>query len=71
MNGYPKQLRRSVANRWVGGVCGGLGEYLGIDPVAVRVVYALLSILPIGFPGFIMCVIYLVLWLIIPEREYY
>ncbi len=41
---------------------------MGIDPVAVRVVYVLLSLLSAGFPG---SIIYLVLWIVIPEREYY
>lgn len=61
-------LRRSVYNRAIAGVCGGLGEYLGIDPTAVRVGYALLSFFSAAFPGVI---VYLILWAIIPEREYY
>ena len=68
MSSYPKLLRRSLANRWMGGVCGGLGEYFGIDPMAVRVGYVLLSILSAGFPGFL---VYVVLWFLIPQREYY
>jgi len=61
-------LRRSVANRQIAGVCGGLGEYLGIDPTTVRVVYALVSLLSAAFPGVL---VYVLLWAIIPEREYY
>ena len=68
MSGYPKLLRRSVANRYVAGVCGGFGEYFEIDPTVVRVGYVLLSILSVGFPGVL---VYLVLWLLIPERDYY
>ncbi len=68
MSSYPKLLRRSVADCWVAGVCGGLGEYFGLDPMAVRVGYVLLSILSVGFPGFL---VYLVLWFLIPAREYY
>ncbi len=61
-------LRRSAANRQVAGVCGGLGEYFGIDPTAVRVGYVLLSIFSAGFPGIF---VYVLLWILIPEREYY
>ena len=68
MTSYPRLLRRSVANRHVGGVCGGLAEYFGLDPTAVRAGYVLLSILSATFPGIL---IYFVLWLLIPEREYY
>ena len=68
MSDYPTLLRRSVHNRVLGGVCGGLAEYFGLDPVAVRVGYVLLSLLSAGFPG---TLVYIVLWLLIPEREYY
>ena len=68
MNSSGTILRRSAANREVAGVCGGLGEYLGVDPTVVRVAYVLLSIFSAGFPGFL---VYLLLWVLIPEREYY
>jgi len=61
-------LRRSVVNRTVAGVCGGLGEYFGLDPTLVRVAYALLTVFSGGFPGGL---VYLILWAVIPEREYY
>ena len=68
MRDHPTLLRRSVANRVIGGVCGGLGEYFGIDPTVVRVGYVLLSLLSAGFPG---TLVYIILWIVIPEREYY
>lgn len=61
-------LRRSVYNRQIAGVCGGLGEYFGIDPTAVRVGYVLCSIFSAAFPGIL---VYLLLWMLIPDREYY
>jgi len=63
-----QRLRRSLADRWIGGVCGGLGEYFDLDPTVVRVAYVLLSIFSAGFPGIL---VYLILWFLIPEREYY
>jgi phage shock protein C len=58
-----RQLRRSRTNRRLAGVCGGLGDYFGIDPTLVRIIFVLLG-LPGGAPGI---VLYLILWLIMPE----
>ena len=55
-----KRLYRSRSNRIIAGVCGGIGEYLNIDPVIVR-------ILAIIIPGF-GWVAYLVCALIIPSE---
>ncbi|MCP4592153.1 MAG: PspC domain-containing protein [bacterium] len=68
MSYHPNPLRRSVHDRWFGGVCAGLAEYFGLDPTVVRVAYLLLSIFSAGFPG---TLVYVVLWIVIPEREYY
>ncbi len=68
MSTYPRLLRRSVANRHIAGVCGGLAEFFGLDATVVRVAYVLLSVLSAGFPGVL---IYILLWVLIPEREYY
>ena len=53
--------------RQIAGVCGGIGEYLGLDPTVVRVGFVLASIFSAAFPGIR---IYLILWMPIPEREY-
>lgn len=50
----------------LGGVCGGIAEYLGWSPNAVRVAYVLLSFLMTGFPGLI---VYIVLWFLMPPAE--
>ncbi len=68
MSGYPRLLKRSVANRHIAGVCGGLAEYFGLDPTVMRVAYVLLSIFSAGLLGIL---VYIVLWVLIPEREYY
>lgn len=67
MSTLSRPLRRSVMNRQIAGVCGGLAEYLGWDPTLVRVAYVLLSICT-AFSGFL---VYIILWAVIPEREYY
>jgi phage shock protein C len=57
-------LRRSRRHRLIAGVCGGLAEWLGLDPTLVRVLYVVGSILSAAFPG---AVVYVVLWLVMPE----
>lgn len=59
-----KQLRRSRTNRMVAGVVGGLAEYWSVDPTLARAVYVVASILSAAFPGLL---VYVILWLIIPE----
>ncbi|MBR1564928.1 MAG: PspC domain-containing protein [Paludibacteraceae bacterium] len=60
-----KKLRKSQ-NKMIAGVCAGIGEYMGIDPTMVRVLYALLSVFSVGFPGL---VLYIILCLIMPAPE--
>ena len=59
-----KKLYRSVANRWLGGVCGGIGEYFNVDPTVVRVLYIIGTFLSMGFG----LLLYLILWIVIPEK---
>ena len=59
-------LRRSRRYRILGGVCGGIAEWLGWSPTVVRVLYILLSILSAGFPGIL---VYIVLWIVMPQEE--
>jgi len=58
-------LRRSRRQRILGGVCGGIAERLGVSPWLVRLVFALLTPLPI-FPGVL---VYVVLWVVVPAAE--
>jgi len=65
MGEYTRELRRSVSNRWVAGVCGGIADFFGLDPTLVRVVYVLLSLLTVAFPG---TLVYIILWILVPEE---
>ncbi len=58
-------LRRSTSDRMVAGVAGGLAQYFDLDPTLVRVLYVVGSILSVGFPGLL---VYLALWMVIPEE---
>ncbi|MFQ5789841.1 MAG: PspC domain-containing protein [Acidobacteriota bacterium] len=59
-----RALTRSHDQRLIAGVCGGIAEWLGWDPTIVRVLYVLLSVCSAGFPGIL---VYLVLWMVMPE----
>ncbi len=56
-------LRRSRNKRILVGVCGGLGEFFGINPLWFRLGF-ILTLLPGGIPGLIL---YLLFWIIIPS----
>ena len=62
MAGEVKRLYRSRRDRMLGGVCGGLAEYLDTDPTIIRLAFAL-SIL-LGGAGILA---YLVMWIVMPE----
>ena len=61
MSEESKKLVRSRSDRWLAGICGGLGQYFGADPTLVRVLFVLFA-LAFG-SGFLA---YLILWIIIP-----
>jgi phage shock protein PspC (stress-responsive transcriptional regulator) len=63
MSASRNPLHRSRRHRWIGGVCGGLAEWLGWSPLLVRFLYVVVSIVSVGFPG---TLAYLVLWIVIP-----
>lgn len=57
-------LYRSRKNAMIAGVCGGLADWLGWSPTAVRLLYILISILSVAFPGI---VVYVILWIVMPK----
>ena len=60
----PKQLYRTETNQVIAGVAGGLGEYFEIDPVLIRVLFILLTVM--GGSGILL---YILLWLVLPEKS--
>lgn len=58
----PRRLYRSKTDRVIAGVAGGLGEFLGVDPVWTRIAFVLLTI-----GGGAGVLIYLVMWLLLAE----
>jgi phage shock protein C len=59
-----KQLRRTTDDKIIAGVCGGLGRYFGVDPVLMRVIFAVTVVLT----GGLALLAYPVLWFLMPEE---
>ncbi|MDY5786107.1 MULTISPECIES: PspC domain-containing protein [unclassified Corynebacterium] len=59
----PKKLTRSLTDRWIAGVCGGIAQRYNIDATLVRLGFVALSLTGF-FPGIIA---YIVAWVIMPE----
>ena len=64
MGSESKKLYRSRTNRLIGGVCGGLGEFINIDPTIVRIVFVLGMLLGLG--SFFL--LYIFMYFIVPEE---
>lgn len=62
---HPVPLRRSRTDRMIAGVCAGLAHHFALDVSLVRVLYVLVSILSVAFPGIL---VYIILWIVIPEE---
>jgi phage shock protein PspC (stress-responsive transcriptional regulator) len=60
-----KRLQRSDDDRWIGGVCGGLAAYTGVDAGLIRLIVAVGTIL--GFGSLILA--YVVAWVIMPKAD--
>lgn len=58
------RLYRSETNRAIAGVCGGLGEFLGIDALIIRIFFILWTIL-----GQASVLVYFILWVVIPNKS--
>lgn len=60
-----KRLFRDTENRVFGGVCSGLGWYLGIDPVWIRIIWVVLALIT----GSTLAWIYVILWICVPPAK--
>ena len=57
-----KKLTRSTTDTMIAGVCAGLANYFGLDPVLMRILFVVLALA--GGPGIL---IYIILWIVMPE----
>ena len=62
--GGPRVVRRSRSERVVAGVCGGVGRYLGVDPVLLRIAFIILAL-----ANGLGVIAYVVAWVAIPEER--
>ncbi|MCL5736648.1 MAG: PspC domain-containing protein [Actinobacteria bacterium] len=56
-----KRLQRSRTEKMIAGVCGGIAQYLEVDPTLIRVIWVLITLMAgVGV------LLYLILWVIMP-----
>jgi phage shock protein PspC (stress-responsive transcriptional regulator) len=61
-----KRLTRSRHDRMIGGVCGGIADYLNADPTLIRVLVVVIALFTAAFP---VAIIYLILMAVIPDQQ--
>lgn len=59
-----KKLTRNRDDKWVGGVCGGIATYTGVDANLIRLIVAVATVLGAGS----LIVAYLVAWILMPAQ---
>ena len=64
MSNDDKKLTRSRTQRMLCGVCGGLGEYLNLDPTIIRIIWVLFTFFSIGLA----ILVYFIAAVIIPDE---
>ena len=64
MSTTPRTLSRSRSDRVLAGVMGGIARRFGWNSTLVRVLFVIVSVISAAFPGIL---VYLILWLLIPE----
>ncbi len=62
---FDKKLYRNESDKMIGGVCGGLGNYFSIDPLAFRILFVLLALLSSG----VWLIGYAILWVVLQPKE--
>ena len=60
-------LVRSRRHAMIAGVCGGIADWLGWDPTLVRILYVVVSLASVAFPGLL---VYVILWLVMPKSPF-
>ena len=61
-----RHFGRSADNRMLGGVCGGIGGYLGVNPTLIRIILVVVTIFTYILP---MILLYVVLWALLPDED--
>lgn len=61
-------LYRSTGQNMIAGVMGGIAERFGWNANLLRIIFVIISLMSAAFPGIL---VYLVLWLIMPKRQFH
>jgi len=59
-----KKFYLSNQDQYIAGVCGGLGEYLNVDPTIIRILAVIFGLMGWGIIAYIVC------WIIAPRAPY-
>jgi len=70
MAAEPQKLFRNTQAGVVAGICAGLAEYFKVETVGVRLVFVLSVFLGLSKIGFIIPILYIILWIILPVKPY-
>ena len=62
----PRPFTRSRHDRMIAGVIGGIAQRFAWNSTLLRVIYVIVSIASVAFPGIL---VYLILWLLMPEGD--
>lgn len=60
-----KRLVRRRDDKWIGGVCGGIADYAGVDVTLVRLLAAIGTVLGFGT----LIIVYIVAWILVPADD--
>lgn len=61
-----KKLYRSMADKKLCGVCGGIAEYFDLDPTIIRLVWVVMTLFSAAFPGVLA---YIICAIIVPQQK--
>jgi phage shock protein C len=65
MSNSVKRLTRSRDDKWIGGVCGGIAKYVGVDSNLIRIIVAVATLLGAGT----LIIAYILAWFLIPLED--
>lgn len=60
----PKRLERSMSDKYIAGVCGGIAKYFGVDATLIRIIFVALVLAGV-MPGLLP---YIIAWVIMPAE---
>lgn len=63
-NNSPKRLERSMSDKYIAGVCGGIAKYFGVDAILIRIIFIALVLAGV-MPGVLA---YIIAWVIMPAE---